>query len=298
MSVPPFAANSQFAAHDAALLAGALSSLPPAGPDLLVALDLDGTTVRHDTSLSDRVRAAVRAHVEAGSRVILSTGRGIAGYQVVADQLGMPDGVAVCSNGAITVDRDSDARVPGLPERIRVLEQHTFDPASEIEIIAGAMPEALLAVEPVYGPRKLNRPFPNGELEGPSIIVPVDELGGSDSTRLTVRAPDMTSTELLDEIASLGLHGVQFAIGWTAWLDFSPPGITKASALEDLRSQFGIDTSACLAVGDGANDIEMLSWAGVGVSMGDAGQVVHEAADVRTASVNDDGLALVLETLL
>ena len=50
-----------------------------------------------------------------------------------------------------------------------------------------------------------------------------------------------------------------------------------------------------LAIGDGRNDIEMLRWAGRGVAMGQAVDVVLDAADAVTASVYDEGAAIELD---
>lgn len=294
----PFVANARFAAHDAHRLAEALSVLPNAGPDLLIALDIDGTTVKHDTSLSPRVAEAIAAHRAAGTRVIMSTGRGIAGALLVTDQLGIDAGEIVCSNGAIIVERDASVSEAGIPDGVRLTHVDTFDPSPIIEVIADALPEVLLAVEPARGPRRMLRPFPDGELQGESVLVPLAELGGTDATRLTVRAPDMTADDLVARIEPLGLTGVEYAIGWTAWMDFSPPSVSKASALEKIRALHGISPAGTIAAGDGANDIEMIRWAKVGVAMGGVSQRVIDAADALTAPVDDDGLALVLENLL
>ncbi|WP_259365261.1 HAD family hydrolase [Flaviflexus equikiangi] len=285
-------------AYDAARLDEAMSSLPGAGPELLVALDLDGTTIRHDTSLSPRVADAIHAHLAVGSRVVIATGRGIDAMMLVADQLRLPDGVAICANGAITLSREAGVAEPGIYPGARLLDYTTFNPAAEIDIIRTHVPEALLAVEPARGPRRLSAPFPDGELVGHSVITPAAKLAGDDATRLTVRAPSLSAQELQDRIDGLGLDGVEYAVGWTAWLDISPYGVSKASALEKLRQEFSLPTSNVLAVGDGENDIEMLGWAGTGISMGDASPKVHGSADAQTAPVDEDGLAIVLERLL
>lgn len=263
-------------------------SLPSAGPDLFIALDIDGTVLHHNNTLSPRVGQAVRAHMKAGSHVCLATGRGIYGTQEALEKIGSSSAVAVCSNGAITMDLITDT----------FLNVHTFDPTSELEKLHAALPGAIFAVEALHEPRRLTAHFPDGELTGPSVILPIEELAIPHATRLTVRHLDMTSAELLHAVDNAGLRGVEYAIGWTAWLDVSPEGVSKASALEAVRSSFGIDTHATVAVGDGGNDIEMLRWAHCGVAMGTASSDVVEAADVVTTSVNEDGLALVLESLL
>ena len=288
----------EFTADDSARLRDAMSSLPGAGPELMVALDLDGTTIGHDTSLSPRVAEAIHAHLNMGTHVIMATGRGVDGMMLVAEQLEMPDGLSVCANGALTFKRDKQANEPGLNPGTRLLDYVTFNPAAEIEAVATHIPDALLAVEPARGPRRVSAEFPPGELTGQSIVTPIDSLASDDATRLTVRAPHLAPEELQDRIDNLGLNGVEYAIGWTAWLDISPEGVSKATALEKLRMEHSISLSSVLTVGDGDNDIEMLEWAGTGISMGDATPKVHRAANARTASVEDDGLAVVLERLL
>ena len=93
---------------------------------------------------------------------------------------------------------------------------------------------------------------------------------------------------------SIGLHGVTYSVGWTAWLDIAAQGVTKASGLENVRELLGVDRAHTVAIGDGRNDIEMLQWAGRGVAMGQAVQQVVDAADAVTATVGEDGAALEL----
>lgn len=263
-------------------------SLPSAGPGLLIALDIDGTLLRHNNTLSKRVGDAVRAHVQAGTQVCLATGRGIYGTKEAWEKIGSPAITSVCSNGAITMDLASDM----------ISDVRTFDPSEALERLYSAIPDALFAVEALHEPRRLTGHFPEGELSGPSVIVPIEELSIPHATRLTVRHPSMDSAKLHSLVSQAGLHGVEYAIGWTAWLDVSPEGVSKAAALEKLCSKHSISPHATVAVGDGGNDIEMLHWAHMGVAMGNASEDIARHANIRTDSVDNDGLALVLEALL
>jgi len=118
------------------------------------------------------------------------------------------------------------------------------------------------------------------------------------AVRVVVFSSENTSDEFNEAIRHIGLSGVTYSVGWTAWLDIAAEGVTKASALEALRQKLGTDVSNTVAVGDGRNDIEMLTWAGRGVAMGQAPDEVIAVADEVTASVLDDGAALVLRGLL
>ena len=66
-------------------------------------------------------------------------------------------------------------------------------------------------------------------------------------------------------------------------------------ARSSSADELGIDAADVLAIGDGRNDIEMLRWAGRGVAMGQAVEVVLEAADAVTGTVYDEGAATELD---
>ena len=72
-------------------------------------------------------------------------------------------------------------------------------------------------------------------------------------------------------------------------------GVSKASGLAQVAAELGVDAADVLAIGDGRNDIEMLRWAGRGVAMGQAIEVVREAADAVTGTVYDEGAATELD---
>ena len=107
---------------------------------------------------------------------------------------------------------------------------------------------------------------------------------------MIIRDPTASADDFVAMAAKLGLHGTDYVVGWTAWLDLAPVGVSKASGLAYVAGQLGVDAVDVLAIGDGRNDIEMLEWAGRGVAMGQAVEEVHAAADHVTASVHDDGV--------
>jgi hydroxymethylpyrimidine pyrophosphatase-like HAD family hydrolase len=57
----------------------------------------------------------------------------------------------------------------------------------------------------------------------------------------------------------------------------------------------GISRENCIACGDGFNDIGMIKFAGIGVAMGNAQQVVKDAADVITLTNDEDGIIPIIE---
>lgn len=257
-------------------------------PDL-VALDIDGTVLGYDGSLDPRVQAAVALARAAGVHVVLATGREVHSTLGVLADLGIDRGYAVCSNGAVTVELD-----PHAPDGFRVARSVTFDPAVALDLLTTAFPDAVFAVERPGGHLMISGPFPDGELYGRWELTPMDELRAVPVSRLVARAPQRTPEEFWPLVQQAGLHGVSFTVGYTAWLDIGPAGVSKASALEALREQLGVPVGATCAVGDWRNDLEMLRWAARGVAMGQAYEEVVAAADVVTDAVEDAGVARVL----
>lgn len=267
-------------------------STPPTFAPHLVALDVDGTTITHAGELRPAVHAAVRAVAEAGHHVTIATGRTINGTLPILAALGIERGFAVCCNGALTVRLD-----PSLPDGYEVVDEVTFDPGPVLDLLEGAWPDAAVAVEDGEGGFKVSAPFPDGDLLGEVAVVPWAELKRNPVTRVSFYSPSGSAEDFIKLTEGIGLHGVNYAVGFSAWLDISPEGVSKASALEIVRRDLHVEPMHTVAIGDQRNDLEMLHWAARGVAMGNAPDEVRAVADEVTASVDEDGLAAVLRTL-
>ncbi|HWP95375.1 MAG TPA: Cof-type HAD-IIB family hydrolase [Syntrophomonadaceae bacterium] len=79
------------------------------------------------------------------------------------------------------------------------------------------------------------------------------------------------------------------------FLEFMHPLATKGRALEIVARHYGIEKHEVMALGDSYNDLAMIEWAGLGVAMGNAREVVKKAADYVTLSNEDEGVAEALQ---
>ncbi len=261
-----------------------------------VALDIDGTLFQspHGSSvveetISDRVRSAVDRVVAAGVPVVLATGRSTFGITGVLEMLDLERDagqvLAVASNGSVTFCYPP----------VEVLDTVTFDASQVVRELLDHMPQALVAVEEIGVGYRVNRHFPDGEITGEMTLQSVEELVRHPVTRVIIRDPNSSEQDFVELADKVGLHSINYFIGWTAWLDLAPDGVSKASGLESVCRRLGVAGQDVLAIGDGRNDIEMLRWAGRGVAMGQAPDEVKQAADDVTARVEADGAALELE---
>ncbi|MEP6477921.1 MAG: HAD-IIB family hydrolase [Rhodoglobus sp.] len=260
----------------------------------LIALDIDGTVLREDGVLVDAVVEQVARVRALGHEVTLATGRSVAMTLPILDRLSITPEYVVCSNGAITLKRDATAPTGYAREFVE-----TFDPSQVLTTVKESLETANYAVEDDEGLYRYTGWFPDGTLGAASEKVEFEQLLGHQATRVVVISPEHAIEDFLTVVEKMGLHKVSYNVGWTAWLDIAPDGVNKSTALERVRELLDVPRSRVMAVGDGRNDLDMLEWAsaeGRGVAMGQAPDEVQSAANERTASDVDEGVARLLES--
>lgn len=266
--------------------------LPPGDFDLgLVASDIDGTLLLNWEPISTATIDAIHRCQDAGIPFVLVTGRPMRWLAPIAEQI--PDlGRVVCVNGAVVYDIASQS----------VVDAHTIDAQSLTEIIAAVRvdhPEARFAYETLNG-GFIDQDFVPGRPREARIIDDVSELAGEDVVKVLVRLATSDSQAMHDLIDPLvdGTCHASFSEPDNGLVELAPFGITKAKTLEDLCDHLGVGRSQVMAFGDMPNDIEMLSWAGHGVAMGNALGSVKAIAAAVTDEVDDDGVARYLDAVL
>ena len=263
------------------------------GVRYLVALDVDGTLVDHDGHMSRGVKDTLRAVVGAGHHVVIATGRSKGATLPVIRQGHIHSGFAVCSNGGVTLRLD-----PQLEQRYEITDRVIFDPSNALRALSSKLPTAKFALEGVDGQFYSTERFQDSSFGIEAVGVDLQELSEMPAVRLVVYSATDAPGDFAQAIEQAGLHGVAYSVGWSSWLDVAANGVSKASALEQIRKQLDVDPAHTVAMGDGRNDIEMLQWAARGVAMGQAPDEVEQVAREVTGSVYDDGAAAILRTLL
>ena len=265
----------------------------PAPNTHLVALDVDGTLVDHDGHMSPGVREAAAAAVAAGHQLVIATGRSYGAALPILENLGITEGYCVCSNGGVTLRIDVS-----LPDGYEVMDRVVFDPKPALDALRLKLPTAKFALEDSNGDFLSTERFQDASFGVEAQAVDFERMRHAQAVRVVVFSTDSTAEQFGEAVRAIGLHGVTYSVGWTAWLDIAAEGVTTASALEKVRTALDIDRKYTLAMGDGRNDIEMLGWAARGVAMGQAPEEVLAAANEVTGTVYEDGAASVLRSLL
>ena len=262
---------------------------------LLIVLDIDGTLILADESLSPGVVEAVEHAHRTGHEVMIATGRSWEGTRGILRVLKIAPEFVVCSNGAVVLRRlDADDL---LYERFHI---ETFDPAEVLTQLREHLPDARYLVELPDGSRLYTEYLEDWNLVHAKRVA-FEELAAQPVCRIVVVAPDQGEQDFVDLVSRIGLSQVSYAVGWTAWLDIAPEGVDKSTGLEIVRTELGIDPAHVLVIGDGRNDVGMFRWAlengGRAVAMEQGPQEVQDAAGEITASVEAGGVAEVLRKL-
>jgi Cof subfamily protein (haloacid dehalogenase superfamily) len=256
-------------------------------PFSLVAIDLDGTLLNSRHELSEANRAAVRACLERGVRVVVATGRLFASAQYYCRQLGL-EGPQITLNGAVLADAASGELRPThtLPEPImvRVCEElqrrhvafMVFGP-NTLYTLPG-MPHQDVLVGYGEPPPTLVPSIALAHIPDPAKVLAFLEEGPLDAE---LRAQ-------FEDVAEVVRTG-------TLFYEFMVPGTSKGSALEELMRRYAVPREQVLAIGDSYNDLSMFDVAGLSVAMGGSVPAVRERAQASTTDCEHDGVAAALE---
>jgi Cof subfamily protein (haloacid dehalogenase superfamily) len=262
----------------------------------LIATDVDGTLLDDDERVTPRTRSAVHAAVAAGAQFVLATGRPPRWIPQVVDELGLAP-MSVCANGAVIYDSAADRIVSARTLSADVL-------AELAEVATRVIPGAGLAVERVgrsahdaATPQFVSSPgYEHAWLNPDNTEVSVADLLSAPAIKLLIRKAGARSADMLAELSKhIGLQGDLTYSTNNGLIEVLPLGISKATGVAELAHPLGIAADDVVAFGDMPNDVPMISWAGLGVAMGNAHPEVIAAADEVTTTNSDDGLARVLE---
>ncbi|GAB3148263.1 HAD family hydrolase [Microbispora hainanensis] len=259
----------------------------------LVATDLDGTALRTDGTISPRTAAAFARVEEAGGALVFVTGRPPRWMHSVAGAV-RHRGLAICANGALVYDLHTEEIVESRLIATDVLEECVARLRRQVPGLRFSVEyEGGFAHEAAY---VLGR-WDARELSYRQIVA-VAALTSRPCAKLLAQHPSMDPDELHEGVLEIvGDLVTPTHSSGRALIEMSAHGVTKATALATLAEEMGIKPAEVVAFGDMPNDLPMLTWAGTSYAVANAHRDVLAAVDHVTAANNDDGVAVVLETL-
>ena len=257
-------------------------------PPRLVATDLDGTFLDDAERVPLRLRRAVTRLDAAGVQLVLATGRPARWVLPVVEQLTVRP-LCLCGNGAVLFDSSTS----------RIVDIRTIDSQTQhfvVMVARAALGEVGTAVERPDN-FVVSDEFVHAWSSIEHAVQGEDVVLSQPAVKLLLRNHTLGSREMYDivrpHIPEERAH-ITFSID-EGLLEVGPPGVNKAEGVARVAEQLEVQREDVLCFGDMPNDSEMLSWAGIGVAMGNARPEVKAVADYVTATNNDCGVADVLE---
>lgn len=258
----------------------------------LIIVDLDGTLLKDDHTMSDKNRDTLRKAIEQGVEVVLATGKTRASAEEIIKELNLKTpGVYV--QGTMVYNSDGTIRwqqkIDSYTARraINYAESNGF----QALIYSGNRLIARRNEGAIADLAKYHEPEPQGV--GPLVNIIEDTvinkiilLGGSESKIKALR------WQLNQQI------GTQVAFTHTAinsHLEILPKGISKGIGVQKVLKELNVEAQHVMAIGDAENDRDMLKLVGLGVAVGNATEALKEVADEIVKSNEEDGVAEAVE---
>ena len=177
---------------------------------LLIVLDIDGTVLLEDESLSPGVVDAVAHAHRAGHEVMLATGRSWEGTHATLEALGLAPEFVVCSNGAVILHRRA-----GHEDGYERFHVETFDPSEVLTLLREHLPDAKYMVELPDGRRLFTEHLGDWNLAN-AARVPFDDLSSVPVCRIVVVSPGDTEQDFVELVERIGLNEVSYCLLYTS----------------------------------------------------------------------------------
>lgn len=261
----------------------------------LIAIDMDGTWLRPDCSISPRTREVVQRAIDAGYLIVPATGRS---YRNAAFVLRDFRGLSyfINANGSIVVDAQTEKMIHGQTIPYRTARD-IYDLASRYELFI-ELYEGLDAYVDTFGIKYLYKAglmrsycdqllSTDVELDGLDSFMadPSRKIGKIHIVCLNIDQKFQLKRQIddLGSVNPLSVIPINLEIVQGDW--------GKADGLRRLTEHLHLTAENVLAIGDSDNDLDMLQWAGTSVAMGNGNQHAKNVADYVTASNREDGVA-------
>jgi hypothetical protein len=254
----------------------------------LIAIDLDGTLLTSAKRISDATVAVLRAvRIQARAYVVLASARPPRSVMPFYDQLGL-DTPMINYNGALVWDPGARRVLMHLPIPLKTAKDIVY-------LARRLLPEVAVSAEILdrwYTDRLDERyVVETARFFQPDRIARISEWLTEPVTKLLFLAPAEGLRELARGIRHAFPHQVSMVQTDDNLLQVMHVTASKAQALRTVAGELGVVREDVMAIGDNANDVCMLQWAGLAVAVANATPEVKAVARVLTGHNDEEGVA-------
>lgn len=238
----------------------------------LIALDIDGTLITSDHTISTRTEEAIKSAINKGVNVMLSTGRSSDMCHQYIEQLAL-DTYLITASGAEIWSPTKE--IMNRCHHEATLIQSLFEKGEDIGLNMW-----LISADQVFE----NGHFPTDFHKHIWLKIGFYSDDEQKLRQMKTYLSDYANIEITNS------HPMN--------IEVNPKNVSKAHALMTVCEELGMTMDQVMAVGDSLNDYTMIKQAGIGVAMGNAQSEIKEIADYVTKSNDEDGVALAIEKFI
>lgn len=264
----------------------------------LIAIDVDGTLVNTKKEITPAVKQTLMKARREGKRVVICTGRPLAGAQRYLDELNLNEQknqYVVSFNGAV---------VENTAGKVLFEKGLSYEQYIDLESLARKVGLHFHAVglNRIY---TANRDLGHYTIYNSRVVkLEVSYRTPEEMAQIPiikcmyVDEPKILDQKIKDPRFKQLAERLTLAKTEPFYYEANAAGIDKGSGLKILCQKLGVSSDEVMALGDQANDIPMLTYAGIGVAMGNAVSETKKAADLVTDDCDHDGAAKAISKIL
>jgi Cof subfamily protein (haloacid dehalogenase superfamily) len=262
-----------------------------------VFIDMDGTLLRKDHSVSLETRELLQKLIASDILVVMVSARPFHGIIPISAWLGtlsMPvvslNGAYIGLNNKIIFESSIDL------ETITALRGHAMDHDVSLIYYTGlhwfseVKNAAILKEQKITEVKVVVQPFES------LMKTWAKEPTGVNKVMAIGHESVISSLEL--KLVSVFQSGLNIYTSKPTYLEMMRQDASKTKAVQFLMKRYGINREEIIAIGDNFNDKEMIAYAGTGVAMGNAPDVIKAVADYVTDTNQRDGVRKAIEKFI
>ena len=260
----------------------------------IIAVDLDGTLLKDNKTISLRNRSALAKLRELGHKVVIATGRPYRASEAYYKEL-LLDSPIVNFNGAFIHHpiNPTDFKTEHTP-----LDKHTAYTILET-CEAFKVQNIMVEIMDEYYLRYENRGFADAFTLGQSPVEfgNLNQILKVDPTSILIHPEDNNHVQLKDLLSDAHAEVIEQRSWGHPWnvIEIVKAGLNKAVGLQKISKYYDIPKERIIAFGDEDNDLEMLDYVGCGVAMANAIDELKSVSNELTTTNEEDGVARFLE---
>jgi 5-amino-6-(5-phospho-D-ribitylamino)uracil phosphatase len=262
----------------------------------LISLDLDGTLLKDDKTISAKNKKILRKAREQGHIVMIATGRPFRSSEMYYNELELDTPIVNFNGAFIHHPKNHQWGTFHSPMDINVAKEivdacrsfHFYNIIAEVmdEVYFHYHDEKLLDIFSLGNPKTTVGDLRNFLNDSPtSLLIHTDE---KELIKIRQHLSDVHA-EVIDHRSWAAPFHV---------IEIIKSGLNKAVGLKRAADYFQIPSERIIAFGDEDNDLEVLEFAGHGIAMGNAVDQVKTIANDITLTNEEDGVGLYLENIL